>query len=108
MDLRAGDSLAVPQLIKTQFDLPIQPLAESLLILPEFKPFEERFRLVFIQAFDLFDRKFNTAHADGLSNVGSISTQPPALAISSPVATLTILNCSACKAGSARNESLPK
>jgi hypothetical protein len=43
-----------------------------------------------------------------LEENGVRTDQPPTLAISSLLITLTILNCSAWKAGSARNDSLPK
>lgn len=45
------------------------------MILSEFEPLQERFRLIFIDALDLFDCQLNTAHASNLSKRSGIATQ---------------------------------
>ena len=62
MNLCARVLLAPAQLVQTQLDLRVQPLAESFVIFSKFEPIQERLRLVFIQAFDPFDCQFNATH----------------------------------------------
>ena len=60
---------------QSRLELFVQPLAKHLSILPELRPFEGRFSLVFIQAFDLFERQFNSAHVENLSQESGIPTR---------------------------------
>jgi hypothetical protein len=69
MDARAWDSLTPSQLRQAGLDLPVEAFAESLPFLPQFKPFQERFGLIFIQAFDFLHCQFDAAHANTLAEI---------------------------------------
>ncbi|MBM3840063.1 MAG: hypothetical protein FJ398_19275 [Verrucomicrobia bacterium] len=67
MHLLAWNSFAPLQLVETDLNLLIEPSAKSFAILAEFKPFQQRFSLVFVQVFYLFNGQFKATHDGKLS-----------------------------------------
>ncbi len=68
MNLCSWDFFALLQLLQAYLDFSIQPSAESLAILAQFQPFEERFRLVFVKVLYLLNCQLNTTHASSVVN----------------------------------------
>jgi len=67
MHLPAGNLFAASQLLQANLNLRVQALTESLAVLAQFKPFQQRICLILVQALDFFDGPFNPAHGGNLS-----------------------------------------
>jgi hypothetical protein len=67
LDLPGGNLFAASQLLQARLNLRVQALTQSLAVLAQFKPFQQRIRLILVQALDFFDGQFNPAHGANLS-----------------------------------------
>jgi hypothetical protein len=74
--LRAWNLLAPSQLLQPHFNFIVQPLTQGLAIFAQFKPFQQRFGLHFIQVLDFFNRQFDVAHDSKITKHRLVANRP--------------------------------